>query len=330
MRMTSMMLWNGRSVPRIGLGCWAIGGPNLNEGPSTSYGDVDDTQSRAALRRGYEMGARVFDTAAGYGAGHSERLVGEEIAKYDDAMIVTKFGYRVDEAARTSGPNDVSDAGVRKTIDGSRQRLRRDRIDLMLLHLNGLPIEEARPAFDTLDDLVAKGWIGAYGWSSDFADGIADVIDRPNFVAVENDFNVFTPASELMALLEQKKIVSISRLPLAMGLLTGKYRPDTKMAANDVRAQGYDWLRFFKNGAPSAAYLERLEALKALLQTGGRSLAQGALGWILAKSPQALPVPGFRNAAQVEDNLVALEKGPLSAEVMADIEATLSSFGDLA
>ena len=77
---TSMRIWTGNEVPRVGLGCWAIGGPSRNDGPSTSYGAVDDAVSRKALRLGYELGARVFDTAAGYGAGHSEMLVGEEIS----------------------------------------------------------------------------------------------------------------------------------------------------------------------------------------------------------------------------------------------------------
>jgi aryl-alcohol dehydrogenase-like predicted oxidoreductase len=152
-------------------------------------------------------------------------------------------------------------------------------------------------------------------------------VGYPHFAAFENDFNVFTPAAELMRLAEEKGKVSISRLPLAMGLLTGKFKPDQSLNGDDVRAQAHPWLRFFKDGKPSATYLEQTAALRDLLQTGGRSLAQGALGWILARSPVALPVPGFKSEAQVTDNLGANEKGPLPASVMAEIDAVLAKFG---
>lgn len=308
------------------MGCWAIGGTTLNDGPSTSYGEVDDVVSRAALRLSYELGARVFDTAAGYGAGHSERLVGEEISGHSDAVIITKFGYDVDEAARRTGPNNTSPAGIRATIEGSRSRLKRDVIDLALFHLNDFPVENAKPVFDTLQELRQEGKIASFGWSTDFIDRASAFADLDGFVAIENDYNVFTPAADVMALAEAKELVSLSRLPLAMGLLTGKFAPGAKLASDDVRAQDHTWLRFFQNGTANAEYLKRIEAIRDLLQSGGRSLAQGALSWILARSPAALPVPGFKNEAQVRDNLGALEKGPLPASVMAEIDAQLTAF----
>ncbi|MEO8685450.1 MAG: aldo/keto reductase [Devosia sp.] len=322
---SQMTLWNGQTVPRIGLGCWAIGGPTLNDGPASSYGATDDGQSRAALQAGYEMGARVFDTAAGYGAGHSEMLVGEEIARHSDAIIITKFGFEVDFAQRRNGDVNVTPAGIASTIEDSRSRLQRDCIDLALLHLNEMDPALAPQVFDTLETLVHQGKIAAYGWSTDFMPQALAGVDYPHFVAIENDYNVFTPATALMELVVQRGLVSISRLPLAMGLLTGKYAPDTTLGSDDVRAQDYAWLRFFKDGKPSAAYLERLAGIRDLLQVGGRSLAQGALGWILASSPQALPVPGFRSVAQVRDNLGALDKGPLPAATMAEIAGLLAA-----
>jgi aryl-alcohol dehydrogenase-like predicted oxidoreductase len=150
----------------------------------------------------------------------------------------------------------------------------------------------------------------------------------PHFVAFENDYNVFTPAEALMRLCEERGKVSLSRLPLAMGLLTGKFRPDDPLKGDDVRAQAHPWLRFFKDGKPNAVYLERIAALRELLQTGGRTLAQGALGWILARSPVALPVPGFRTEAQVRDNLGANQRGPLPASVMTEIDAVLAGFSE--
>lgn len=183
----------------------------------------------------------------------------------------------------------------------------------------------APQVFDTLETLVADGWIGAYGWSTDFMPQALAAADYPHFVAIENDYNVFTPASALMDFVSSRKLVSISRLPLAMGLLTGKYAPDTKLGGDDVRAQAHAWLRFFKDGKPSAEYLTRLGAIRELLQSGGRTLPQGALGWILANSDRALPVPGFRSVAQVRDNLGALAKGPLPAATMAEIAGLLAA-----
>ncbi len=325
---TSMRIWSGAEVPRVGLGCWAIGGPSRNEGPSTSYGAVDDAVSRRALRLGYERGARVFDTAAGYGAGHSEILVGEEISGFDDAVIVTKFGYDVDDVNQIRGADNVTPAGIRATVDGSRRRLKRDQLDLALLHLNGMDPALAPQVFDTLETLVGEGPVAAYGWSTDFMPQALSAVDYPHFVAFENDTNIFTPATELMRLAEERGKISLSRLPLAMGLLTGKFKPDDRLNSDDVRAQAHPWLRFFKNGKPNALYLERTAALRDLLQTGGRTLAQGALGWILARSPVALPVPGFKTEAQVRDNLGANDKGPLPAAVMAEIDGVMAGFSE--
>ena len=109
-----------------------------------------------------------------------------------------------------------------------------------------------------------------------------------------------------------------------MGLLTGKYTPAVKLPADDVRGGNAEWMVFFREGAANPHYLSRLAAIRDLLTSGGRTLAQGALGWILARSAIALPVPGFTRPEQVEDNLGALEKGPLPAAVMAEIDAVLN------
>ena len=322
----TMTIWTGAEVPRVGMGCWAIGGRITAGDMPTYYGAVDDAESRRALNLAYDLGARVFDTAANYGAGHSETLIGEEISHHQDAVIVTKFGYVVDERDRTWGPYLVSPEGIRQTINDSRRRLKRDVIDLALLHINEFPADEAEPIFEAMAALREEGKVKAFGWSSDFIESASAFAHLPGFVAIENDYNVFTPAREMMALCEANGFVSLSRLPLGMGLLTGKYAPNTALERDDVRAQEMDWLRFFRHGKPNAAYLEGLAAIRDLLQTGGRSLAQGALGWILARSAVALPVPGFKTEAQVRDNFGAAEKGPLPAEIMAEIDAVLADF----
>jgi aryl-alcohol dehydrogenase-like predicted oxidoreductase len=293
-------------VPRVGVGCWAIGG--------VDYGEVYDHVSIAGLRLAYEMGARVFDTAIAYGWGRSERVLGRALGNADDAVFVTKFGPPAEQ---------LSPGMIRASIDTSRFNLMRDRIDLALFHLNGYDPGQAGFVFDTIAELRTRGWIGAFGWSTDAPASVRAFADRDGFVAIENDFNVFMPADELMQLASEKNLVSISRLPLAMGMLTGKYSDGRAVGDSDIRASGVDWMVFFKDGKAHPDYLRRLESLRELLTTGGRTLAQGALSWILARSPIALPVPGFKTEAQIRDNLGVLEKGPLPAAIMDEIDTVL-------
>lgn len=305
--MESIRLWNGRVVPRIGVGCWAIGGAD--------YGDTLDQESLAGLRLAYEMGARVFDTAIAYGKGRSERIVGQAFGDRDDVVIVTKFGQ----------PADRLSAGlIRASIELSRAHLRRDRIDLALFHLNGYPPGDAGFVFDTLGELRAKGWIDSFGWSTDSVVSAKAFADRDGFVAVENDFNVFDQARDMMSFVERSDLLSLCRLPLAMGLLSGKYNQGQAVSSGDVRASHAEWLRFFKDGKANPDFARRLEAIRALLTIGGRTLAQGALSWILARSPNALPVPGFKTEAQIRDNLGTLSKGPLPEDAMREVDEVLS------
>ena len=177
--------------------------------------------------------------------------------------------------------------------------------------------------FDTLAELRDEGKIAGFGWSTDHPERLAPYAARDGFVAVENDYNVFKPAREVMAIAEREGLVSLNRLPLAMGLLTGKYRLGQTIRSDDVRGGDAEWLTYFKQGAPNADYLARLDAIRELLRSDGRTLAQGALGWILAASPIALPLPGFTTPEPVTDNLGALDKGPLPETVMAEIETVL-------
>lgn len=324
--MITIKLWNGTTIPRIGIGCWAIGGPMFDGDTAINYGEVDDAQSSAGLELALEMGAKLFDTAPAYGGGHSETLLGAALEGHDDVMVITKFGASVDPDTRRINPPDASPEGIRASIDMSRKRLRRDRIDLALFHLNDYPADESGPVFDTLAALRDEGKIGAFGWSTDFIDRARAQCDRPGFVAIEHDFNVFTPAKEMLGFIASKHLISLNRLPLAMGLLTGKFSAGAKPGKNDLRGENLPWMKFFRDGAADPDYLRRLEALRDLMQTGGRSLAQGALGWILARSDVTLPVPGFKTSEQIRDNLGALEKGPLPAETMSEIERVLGGF----
>jgi aryl-alcohol dehydrogenase-like predicted oxidoreductase len=109
-----------------------------------------------------------------------------------------------------------------------------------------------------------------------------------------------------------------------MGLLTGKYRAGSKLATDDVRGdRGPEWMKYFKDGKPNPEWLSKLEAIREILTSGSRTLAQGALAWIWARSGQTIPIPGFRTVAQVEENCVAMQLGPLSANQMSEIDALL-------
>jgi aryl-alcohol dehydrogenase-like predicted oxidoreductase len=137
--------------------------------------------------------------------------------------------------------------------------------------------------------------------------------------------NIFSDAPEMIALCERLNLASINRGPLAMGLLSGKYGEDSKLAANDVRGENAPaWMQYFKNGRPNPVFLEKLAAIRDVLTGDGRTLVQGALGWLWARSSQTLPIPGFRNTAQVEENAAAMTFGPLNATQMAEIDSLLN------
>lgn len=314
----------GREVSALGLGGWAIGGPFLMNDLPDGYGDVDDAESLRAIRRAVELGVTLFDTADVYGTGHSERIFGQGLGRdRDQVVIATKFGFTYDEAGRRITGTDLSPDYIRRACEASLRRLGTDRIDLYQLHVNEAPVEAADEIFATLDGLVDKGLIRAYGWSTDFPERARTLAGRPAAAAVQHELNVLTDAPEMLAVCDELGVASLSRLPLAMGLLTGKFTADTKLASNDVRATPHEWMNLFRDGRPAPGLLDRLTAIREVLISGGRTLAQGALAWILARSPITIPIPGCRSVAQVEDNFGALAHGPLTAEQLAEIDKLL-------
>jgi aryl-alcohol dehydrogenase-like predicted oxidoreductase len=285
---------------------------------------VDDRESCAAIERALDLGIRFFDTASSYGAGHSEEILGTVLTNRPDVVLATKFGNMFDASTRQAlGPN-ASPAFIRESAEQSLRRLKRDRIDLLQFHLNGYPVDEAKAVFDTLDELRREGRIAAYGWSTDDPEGVEAFADREGFVAVQHNLNVLDPAVGMIALVERSGLVSINRGPLAMGLLSGKF-DHGKLPDDDVRSSDAAWLRYFKDGSVRPEFRRKLDAVRELLRSDGRTLVQGALGWIWATSPRTLPIPGFRNVAQVEENVGALAKGPLPAATMAEIGTILGS-----
>ncbi|NNH33943.1 aldo/keto reductase, partial [Rhizobium sp. SEMIA 4085] len=172
--------------------------------------------------------------------------------------------------------------------------------------------------------LRAEGKIDAFGWSTDFPDRAARHAGCKGFVSIQHTMNVFEPVPAMIDVVEKNGLLSINRGPLAMGLLSGKFTPQKTVGAKDVRATSLDWMVYFKDGRIAPEFAARLEAVRDLLTTGGRTLTQGALAWLWARSPRTLPIPGFRTVAQVEENAGALEKGPLARDMMARIDAALA------
>ena len=305
---------------RLGMGCWAIGGPFYAGDEPLGYAGADDAQSLAAIEASYDAGIRLYDTAAVYGVGHSERLLAKALAGRDDVIISTKFGFGFDEASKQATGPWIEPGSVMEQLDGSRKRLGRDVIDLIFLHVNTLSPDDAAPLFDVLDEACEKGMLRAYGWSTDFPASAEAMAARRNFVAVQHAMNVFFDAPSMMDVVHRHDLASFNRSPLAMGLLTGKFADGQPMAADDVRRNSYDWMDYFKDGKVAPGFTRKVDAIRELLTTGGRSLAQGALAWLWAKSPAAVPIPGARTPEQATHNAQALSFGPLSEDVMAEIE----------
>ncbi len=309
--------------PTLGLGCWAIGGPFFMDGRAVGWGEIDDNVSKAAIAAALDHGIKHFDTAQAYGCGHSETVLSEALKNHPDVAIATKIGLEINtETKQLIGPINDPEV-IRQTIDASRKRLGRDRIDLVLHHNNELPVEEARPTFDMLATLYDQGIIGAYGWSTDFPDSARAFSDHPGFTAVEHAMNVLKPASHIVPVIEDLNLVSLIRSPLAMGVLGGKYDAKTQFSKDEVRGSNPGWQDYFKDGRITDAYLAQLNATRDILTSGGRTLAQGALAWLWARTPNAMPIPGFRTPEQVNDLCGALAKGPLTQAQMEEIETIL-------
>ena len=312
---------SGLDVSAIGFGCWAIGGPAFRDGNPIGWGRVDDDESVAAIEAALDAGVTFFDTANVYGAGHSERVLGRALAaRRDDVVIATKFGNLVDEASRQAVGRDASPESIRQQCDESLGRLGTDVIDLYQFHTGDYDLQRAEEVVATLEGLVAEGKIRAFGWSTDDPERAKVFARSPHCAAVQLHANVVDDNPAMVALIEAEGLAGINRGPLAMGALTGKFTSQTTFADDDVR-------RRFDFAGKEGRTLAALERIRDVLTAGGRTLAQGALGWLLARSPNFVPIPGIRTVAQARDNAGALVHGPLGATEMTEIERILGELG---
>lgn len=314
----------GQDVLPMGMGCWAIGGQFYSGPQPQGFPDIDDAESMRAIRATLDAGLRVFDTAAVYGAGHSERILGRALRDTPDAIIVSKLGTAIDEDTRHILQNESQASEVIPAIDRSLQRLNRDHVDVMLLHLNALPVETARPIFEQMEVARQQGKLRAYGWSTDFPESVEAMCDLEGFIGVEHAMNVFVDVPTMQKTVSEHGLVALLRSPLAMGLLTGKYDSTTEMPETDVRSVNTTRRDYFQDAKPAASHLRNLAAIRELLQMDGRTLAQGALCWLLAKSDRNIPLPGARTAEQATENAAALEFGALPDHAMSEIEPLIN------
>jgi aryl-alcohol dehydrogenase-like predicted oxidoreductase len=131
--------------------------------------------------------------------------------------------------------------------------------------------------------------------------------------------NLLDDAPAMLDVCAEHDLASVDRGPLAMGLLSGKYTAESRLGADDVRGDSPDWMRYFTDGRPDPRWLRRLASVREVLTGDGRTLAQGALGWLLARDPRTVPIPGCRTVAQVEENAGVLARGPLTQDAMKEI-----------
>jgi aryl-alcohol dehydrogenase-like predicted oxidoreductase len=316
---------SGIEISALGMGCWAIGGPFWSGETPQGWGEVDDEVSIRAIQTALDLGVNFFDTANVYGAGRSERVLARAIAgRRTKVVIATKFNSVFDENTRQVTGSDSTPEGIRRACEESLRRLNTDYIDLYQFHDNGFPAEKAEPVRETLEELVRAGKIRAYGWSTDFPDR-AEVFARgPNCTAIQLQLNVLDDNPGVIALCERYNLAALNRGPLAMGLLTGKYTAETKVSADDVRGEkSPEWMKYFSNGRPNPEWTAKRDAIREILASGGRTVAQGALAWLWARSPQTIPIPGFRTEAHVKENAGAMAFDPLTPEQMRQIEELL-------
>ena len=184
-----------------------------------------------------------------------------------------------------------------------------DVIDVYIFHLSDYPLDKAEAIRDALEGLVSRGKIRFYGWSTDDVERAKLFAQGRHCTAIEHRLNVLMDAPEMLSLCEEEDLASINRVPLLIGVLTGRWHRGDSLPGADRRSDGFSDERFLD-------LLDRAESLRPILTQDGRSYVQGAIGWIWARHRRAIPIPGFRTVRQVEDLAGAMKFGPLPQEAL--------------
>ena len=307
----------GRSVSVVGLGTWQLGG---------DWGNVSETDARAVLEASAEEGVTFYDTADVYGDGRSEQIVGRFAAAHPDAgfTVATKMGRRTDQV-----PENYVPENFRAWIDRSRTNLGVDRLDLVQLHCPPSAVIEDDATYDALDALVEEGAIAAYGVSVETADQALSAIHRPHVATVQLIVNALRlkPLERVLPAAEAAGVGILARVPLASGLLSGKYDESTTFADDDHRNYNRDGSAFdvgetfsgvpYEVGLQAAAEFTRLVSESS---PGSLSPAQAAIAWVWQQPGLSTVIPGARNEKQARSNAAAGKAPNLGSEFMAGVQ----------
>jgi aryl-alcohol dehydrogenase-like predicted oxidoreductase len=316
---------SGIEVSALGMGTWSLGGPMRGGDQPVGWGPTNDAEATRAIRRAFDLGVTLFDTANVYGLGHSERLLGAAVAGVrDQVVIATKWGGTFDEAAGELLDDDGTPGNVRPSLLGSLGRLGTDYVDLFQFHINDYPPAMAEDLVAVCEQLVAEGLIRTYGWSTDFVERAEVFAKGPHCSVIQHEFNVLSDNQPMLDLCERHDLANLNRGPLAMGLLSDRVTAQTRFAPDTVRGSAPEWLKWFADGRAVPEFLAKRDAVRDILESGGRTVAQGALGYIWARGGRTIPLPGCRTVAQVEESAAALRLGQLSGAQVKEIDQILA------
>jgi aryl-alcohol dehydrogenase-like predicted oxidoreductase len=291
---------SGMEISELGFGTWAIGG---------SWGSHDDEEALKGLNRAMDAGVNFFDTADVYGDGHSEELLAKATkGKEDSIHIATKFIRKGD----IDDPANYSEEQIRSYLEDSLRRLDRERIDLYQIHCAPLQMLKETDVFPILDKLKKEGKIRSYGVSVETDEEGLYVLNNTDASALQVIFNVLRqkPLKELFPKAQEKNVGILARVPLASGLLTGKFTKDHTFEEDDHRNFNKDGQAFNVGetfgGLPFEKGVELSEQLAWMADERG-SRVRAALKWVMQQEAVTSVIPGFKNEKQVIDNLKSLE-----------------------
>ena len=309
-----------RSVSVISLGTWQLGG---------DWGTVTEADARSVLTAAVESGVTMFDTADVYGDGRSEQLIGGYLADNPnlDIFVATKIGRRADQVIE-----NYTLAHFREWIDRSRGNLRTDTLDLVQLHCPPTAVFESDEVFDGLDTLVAEGAIANYGVSVETSAQALTAIARPNVATVQIIMNAFRlkPLDAVLPAAIRAGVGIIARVPLASGLLSGKYTAQTQFPADDHRnynrhGEAFDVGETF-SGVDFERGVEAAHEFAKLAASAGLEPATAALAWLAQLPGMSTVIPGARNAQQAIANAAAGSTPALSAEFTAGVNSIYDEY----
>jgi aryl-alcohol dehydrogenase-like predicted oxidoreductase len=302
----------GRSVGVVGLGAWQLG---------ADWGEVSEADAHATLQAAVDAGVTFIDTADVYGDGRSEQIVGSFVKDKPQLTVATKMGRRVaQEVANYNLDN------FRAWNDRSRSNLGVDTLDLVQLHCPPTPVFSSDAVYDALDTMVSEKRIAAYGVSVEKVSEALAAIARPGIASVQIILNAFRlkPLEQVLPAAAAAGVGIIARVPLASGLLSGRYDSHTTFAADDHRnfnrrGEAFDVGETF-SGVDFEVGLEAVRRLRPLVPQGA-TMAQFALRWIIDQPGVTVVIPGARNPSQAVGNAAAADLAPLPAPVLETVQA---------